>query len=93
MAVVQTLAIFKLAAYWLWYSEKISCPRNGADVTVPVVRSIHALRDAECTYDDPSAPTIDDQNWPRTFDAINEYFKNSFSMTNIPLVYVIREHV
>ena len=50
----------KLAAYWLWYSEKISRPRIGADVTVPVVRSIHALRDAEGTYDDPSAPTIVD---------------------------------
>ena len=33
----------KLAAYWLQYSEKISHPRIGADVTVPVVRSIHAL--------------------------------------------------
>ena len=33
----------KLAAYWLWYSEKISHPRIGADVTVPAVRSIRAL--------------------------------------------------
>ena len=31
----------KLAAYWLQYSEKISRPRIGADVTVPAVRSIH----------------------------------------------------
>ena len=52
----------KLAAYWLWYSEKISRPRIGADVTVPVVRSILALQDAEGTYDDLSAPTIDDGN-------------------------------
>ena len=83
----------KLAAYWLWYSEKISCPRVGADVTVPAVRSIHALRDAEGTYDDPSTPVIDDRNWPRTFNAIDEYFWNSFGMTNIPLAYVTREHV
>ena len=33
----------KLAAYWLWYSEKISLPRIGADVPVPVVRFIRAL--------------------------------------------------
>ena len=26
-----------LAAYWLWYSEKISRLRIGADVTVPVI--------------------------------------------------------
>ena len=58
-----------------------------------MVRSIHALRDVEGTYDDPSAQMIDDRNWPRTFDAIDEYFWNSFSMTNIPLVYVMREHV
>ena len=83
----------KQAAYWLWYSEKISRPRIGADVTVPVVRSICAIHDAEGTYDDPSTPTIDDQNWPRTFDAIDEYFQNSFGMTNIPLAYVTREHV
>ena len=29
----------------------------------------------------------------RTFDAIDEYFRNSFGMTNIPLAYVMREHV
>ena len=50
----------KLAAYWLWYSEKISCLRIRADVTAPVVRSIHALRDAKGTYDDPSVLTIND---------------------------------
>ena len=83
----------KLAAYWLQYSEKISHPKIGADVTVAVVRSIHALCDAEGTYDDPSATTIDDRNWPRTFDTIDEYFRNSFGMTNIPLAYVTREHV
>ena len=33
----------KLAAYWFWYSEKISRPKIGADVTVPAVRSICAL--------------------------------------------------
>ena len=83
----------KLAAYWLRYSEKISRPRIGADVTVPEVRSIRALRDAEGIYDDPSAPMIDDRNWPRTFDAIDDYFQNSFGMTNIPLAYITREHV
>ena len=36
---------------------------------------------------------INDRNWPRTFDAIDEYFRNSFGMTNIPLVYITREHV
>ena len=36
---------------------------------------------------------IDDRNWPRTFDTIDEYYWNSFSMTNIPLAYVTREHV
>ena len=82
----------KLAAYWLQYSEKISHPRIGADLTVPVVRSIRALRDAEGTCDDPSAPTINDRNWPRTFHAIDEYFQNSFGMTNIPLAHVMREH-
>ena len=98
MVVVQTLAHqeemnIKLAAHWLWYSVKIPHPRIGADVTVPAVRSICALRDAEGTYDDPSTPTIDDRNWPRTFDAINEYFQNSLGMTNIPLAYISREHV
>ena len=36
---------------------------------------------------------IDDRNWPRSFDAIDEYFRNAFVMTNIPLAYVTREHI
>ena len=58
-----------------------------------MVRSIRALRDAEGTYDDPSTPTIDDQNWHRTFNAIDEYFWSSFGMSNIPLAYITREYV
>ena len=93
MIIHQVEMNIKLDAYWLWYSEKMSRLRIAGDVTVPVVRSICALQDAQGTYDDPSAPTIDDRNWPRTFDAIDEYFQNSFGMTNIPLAYITREHV
>ena len=56
-----------LAAYWHWYSENISRPRIGADVTVPEVRSIHTLRDAKGTTDDPFAQTIDVQKLAKKF--------------------------
>ena len=36
---------------------------------------------------------IDDRNWPRIFNPIDEYFWNSCGMTNIPLAYIMREHI
>ena len=80
-----------LVAYWLRHSERISRARQPADITVVNVCSIHALRDSEDNYEDATPPGIDDKDWPRTMDALREYFHNMYGITKIPLLYVVRE--
>ena len=80
-----------LAAYWLCHSERISRTRQPADIMVTNVHSIRALRDTEDNYEDASPPVIDDKDWPRMMDALCEYFRNTYGVTKIPLLYVVRE--
>ena len=79
----------KLVAYWLHYSEKVSRPRQIADITVANVQSIHLLMETEGNYEEAAAPTIDDNNWPKTADALNEYCWNTYGLTKIPLLYIV----
>ena len=80
-----------LATYWLHHSERISRARQPADITVVNVCSIRALRDTEDNYEDATPPIIDEKDWPRTMDALREYFCNTYGITKIPLLYVVRE--
>jgi hypothetical protein len=41
--------------------------------------------------DPPSAPTIDSKNWPKTIDALQDYFSSVLGETKAPLAYVIRD--
>ena len=41
--------------------------------------------------DSPSVPTIDPKNWPKTMDALQDYFHCVLGDTKAPLAYVIRE--
>ena len=80
-----------LVAYWLHHSEDISRSRQPADITVVNIHSIHALRDAEDNYENATPPAIDDKGWPRTMDALHEYFPNMYGIAKIPLLYVVHE--
>ena len=80
-----------LEAYWLRHSERISRVCQPADITVVNIWSIRALRDAEDNYEDATPPAIDDKDWPRTMDALREYFRNMYGITKIPLLYAVRE--
>ena len=80
-----------MTAYWLHHSEQISRARQPADITVINVCSIHALRDAEDNYEDATPPVINDKDWPRMMDALHKYFRNTYGITRIPLLYVARE--
>ena len=77
-----------LAAYWLHHSEWIS---RACQPDVINVHSIRALRDAEDNYEDATPHVIDDKDWPRTMDALHEYFRNTYSITKIPLLYMVCE--
>ena len=77
-----------LAAYWFCHSERIS---QACQPDVINVHSIRALRDAEDNYEDATPPVIDDKDWLRTMDALREYFRNTYGITKIPLLYVVHE--
>ena len=83
----------KLAAYWLRHQVRVSRETATADITLASVRSTRHLRDLEAQRgdDEPKEPTIDPKDWPKTIEAIEEYFRSSYGITNIPLAYVIRQ--
>ena len=80
-----------LAAYWLCHSEQISRTHEPADITDVNICSIWVLRDTEDSYEDATPPVIDDKDWPRTMDALREYFHNTYGITKIPLLYMVRQ--
>ena len=70
----------KLVAYWLLlhYSERVSRPRQITDIIVANVQLICSLMEAEGNYEDAVAPMIDDKDWPKTADALNKQFWNTY---------------
>jgi hypothetical protein len=45
-------------------------------------------------YENPGTkPTIDDKDWPKTFEALKQYFTLKHGEYHIPLAYVIWEQV
>ena len=81
----------KLACYYLRHQVRISRPLIAGNITLANVRALRELRDSEEKHDDPDeVPTIDSRNWPKTFEAIDEYYRNVLGETGIPLSYVIR---
>jgi hypothetical protein len=50
-----------------------------------------AQKDQEEAHVDPKPPEIDDKDWPRTLEAVLEYFGACLGSTKIPLAYVVRK--
>jgi hypothetical protein len=82
----------KLAAYYVRHMiDRISRPVTIADIDVTAVRGVREMKDAEDQYVKPDVkPTLDDKNWPKTFEAINDYFTRVRGEGGLPLRYVIR---
>ena len=81
----------KLAAYYLRYSEKISRVYQTTDLTVQAIHTIRGLCDSDGNWDDPKTPMINERDWPKTSDGMDEFCKNCFGITSIPLAYIIQE--
>ena len=47
------------------------------------------MRDSDGNWDDPNAPIINERDWPKTFDGIDEFFRKCYG--SIPLAYIIRK--
>jgi hypothetical protein len=85
----------KLARYMLMHRTIcIARPRNHADITLDAVRAFAKMCDYKLNYENPERkPTINDKDWPKTFEALEQYFTLKCGEYHIPLAYVIREQV
>jgi hypothetical protein len=82
----------KLAAYYVRHLKRISRPVNIGAITVALVRRYRDLKLAEEEHKDPTVkPTINANNWPKTFEEIEEYLRNHLGHTKAPLAYVVRK--
>ena len=82
---------YKLAAYYLRYSEKISQVCQPTDLTVQASCTIRDMCDSDGNLDDPKAPIINERDWPKTFDGMDEFFRTCYRITSIPLANIIRK--
>jgi hypothetical protein len=84
----------KLASFWLRHQAKVSRTVAAADIMLAAVRLLRELKDSEDNADpkvDP--PLINDKDWTKTMEAIEEHLRSHLGETNIPLSYVVREEV
>ena len=79
--------------YFLQYRAHTSRPTVLGDITLESVRALKDLRKWEQEHSDVEPPTIDPKDWPRTIEAIEEWFRGCLGVTKIPLLYVIRETI
>jgi hypothetical protein len=81
----------KMARFYLRHRARVSRAVVPVDITLVNVRSIRELCTSEGKHEDPKVkPTIDDNDWPKTMEAFDEYFRAYHGETGIPLAYVIR---
>jgi hypothetical protein len=84
----------KLASYTVRHNNRISRTTNVATMNPTSLRRlVHLKLKEEEKPDPPTAPKIDHKNWPKTMDAIHDYFTGVLGETKVPLAYVIRDTV
>jgi hypothetical protein len=72
----------------------ILCPCQPGDVTLAAVQALTEMREYELNHTNPETkPTIDDKDWPKTFESIEQYFTLKRGKLHIPLSYVLGEQV
>jgi hypothetical protein len=82
----------QLASYTVRHHGRISRTTIVPAMNPTSIRRLRELKIKEESRDrDPaSAPTIDPKNWPKTMDALEDYFSSVLGETKAPLAYVIR---
>ena len=80
----------KLMCYFLCYRRSTSHDTEAAVITLDAVRSMKTHKDWESNHVDVKAPEINDKDWARTFEAIDEWLHGCLGeFSKIPLAYVI----
>jgi hypothetical protein len=83
----------QLASYVVRHHNRISRVINIAAMNPTLIRCLRELKLKEDArgQDPPTAPKIDAKNWPKTMDAIQDFFTCVLGETKAPLAYVIRD--
>ena len=83
----------QLASYTVRHHNRISRATTVATMNPTSIRRLRELKIKEDSResDPPVAPTIDAKNWPKTIDALQDYFSSVLGETKAPLAYVIRD--
>jgi hypothetical protein len=65
-----------------------------ASVALTVVRSLRSTKEYEENFKvTAEQPVINEKDWPRTMEAIREFFGSVLGETGVPLAYVFCENV
>jgi hypothetical protein len=83
----------RLASYTVRHHHRISRTTNVGAMNPTSVRRLRELKAKEDGRlpDPPATPKIDQKNWPKTMDAIQDYFMSVLGESKAPLAYVIRD--
>ena len=83
----------QLASYTVRHHNRISRATNVTAMNPTSIRRLRELKIKEDSRDGdpPTAPTIDPKNWPKTMDALQDYFCCVLGETKAPLAYIIRD--
>jgi hypothetical protein len=86
-------ANLKLAVYMVRHRlNRISRPCTIESIDVDNVRKYQQMKDVEAAYTKPDTkPTINDKDWPKTMEAIQEYLSRVLGEGGLPLAYIIRK--
>ena len=83
----------QLASYTVRHHNRISRATNVTAMNPTSIRRLRELKIKEDSRDGdpPTAPAIDPKNWPKTMDALQDYFSCVLGETKAPLAYIIRD--
>ena len=81
----------KLLCYVIRYHVRVSRTFDIAGMTLAIVRSYESFREGEKDHEDLEAPTLNDKDWPRTMESIQNWLRGCHGQTHIPLSYVVRK--
>ncbi|KAL3934951.1 MAG: hypothetical protein SGARI_003168 [Bacillariaceae sp.] len=81
----------KLACFYIRMRDRVSRPVTAADIDLATVRAMTEQRKLEKDHEDPDAPTISGQDWPKNIEKIENHLRRCLGTTGVPLLYVVRE--
>ena len=76
--------------FYCHYSKRAQRPLVPWEITPSFLRHFHTIKRDLTTRDDPPAPVINDRDWPKTFEALEEYLNGCKGSDIATLGYTIR---